>query len=58
MKEKEVIEENEEGEDAVFGIVVLTHQNLPDNTYNVIQEEVVCGRVAVHSHVVKIEAIT
>ena len=34
MKEKEVVEENEE------------------------EEEAVCRRVAVHSHVVKIEAIT
>ena len=34
MKEKEVVEENEE------------------------EDEAVCGRVAVHSHVVKIKAIT
>ena len=34
MKEKEVVEENEE------------------------EEETVCGRVAVHSHVINIEAIT
>ena len=34
MKEKEVVEENEE------------------------EEEAVCGRVVVHSHIVKIEAIT
>ena len=58
MNEKEMIEENEEEEEAGFGIVVLTHWNPTDNTYNVIQEEAVCGRVAVPSHVVKIEAIT
>ena len=34
MKEKEVVEENEE------------------------EEKAVCGRLAVHSHVVRIEAIT